>query len=210
VVRKPRADKNGGAVREQTVLGLRARCRARFVPDRHVGTSPVAGLQQPRVRRAQGIEYFTYWTTKSAEWDFHEGPIAVDGKRTPVYDCVKRVNEEIRGLSGVFFGAKVSQVAHTGVLPTGTHAYEAATPVLSLKTEGNGAIVSLLEKGRRRFLAIVNRDFHAAMPLALTFDSSTEVNEVQKDGSTRKIAERDYSKPLEPGDILVLTWRSAD
>ncbi|MBN1293375.1 MAG: beta-galactosidase, partial [Candidatus Latescibacteria bacterium] len=49
---------------------------------------------------AQGIQYFTYWTPKSTRWNFHEGPIDFNGKRTVVYDRVKKVNEEIRNLSG--------------------------------------------------------------------------------------------------------------
>ena len=95
------------------------------------GPYPIPTVEQLRVQAfsdlaygAQCIQYFTYWTPQSKEWDFHEGPIAVDGKRTPTYDRVRQVNEEIRGLSPVFLGAKVLQLGHTGPLPKGTHAYE--------------------------------------------------------------------------------------
>src|SRR4029434_816957 len=69
------------------------------------GPYPIAELEHLRLQvfsdlayGAQGIQYFTYWTPKSAEWNFHQAPIEVDGKRTPVYDRVKQVNSEIRAL----------------------------------------------------------------------------------------------------------------
>ncbi|MDD3108075.1 MAG: beta-galactosidase, partial [Alistipes sp.] len=64
---------------------------------------------------AQGLEYFTYWTPSgNQQFDFREGPIGLDGKRTVVYDRVKALNTELKALSGVFVGAKVISVTHTG------------------------------------------------------------------------------------------------
>ena len=177
---------------------------------------PVATLEHLRLQvfsdlayGAQGIQYFTYWTIKSPVWNFHEAPIGLDGKRTAVYERVKQVNEEIRGLSSVFLGAKVLRLGHTGALPRGTSAYEPAAPIVSLKTEGNGALVSLLENGKRRYLAIVNRDFLAPLPIALTFDGSAKISEIQKDGAARDLTGREYSRPLAPGNLLLLSWEPA-
>ncbi|MDR2039929.1 MAG: hypothetical protein LBQ60_18560 [Bacteroidales bacterium] len=64
---------------------------------------------------AQGLQYFTYWTPRNnTYWDFQHGPIGLDGKRTEVYDLVKEMNEELNRISGVFLGAKVLSVQHTG------------------------------------------------------------------------------------------------
>jgi hypothetical protein len=48
---------------------------------------PIATLEQLRLQvfsnlayGAQGIQYFTYWTSKSDVWNFHEAPIGLDGK----------------------------------------------------------------------------------------------------------------------------------
>src|SRR5437868_3488260 len=73
------------------------------------GPYPIPTIEQLRVQvfsdlayGAQGIQYFTYWTSKSDTWNFHEAPIDVSGKRTAVYDRVKQMNAEIRALSPVF------------------------------------------------------------------------------------------------------------
>jgi hypothetical protein len=177
------------------------------------GPYPVAETEHLRLQvfsnlayGAQGIQYFTYWTVKSPTWNFHQAPIDVDGKRTPVYDRVKQVNTEIRAFSKVFYGAEVLRVGHTGNLPRGTHAYEPASPIAALKTGDGGAVVSLLAKGKQRFLAIINRDLHASMPLALTFTPGARISEVAKDGATRLIEANEFSTVLSPGDLRVLTW----
>jgi len=178
---------------------------------------PIAEIEHLRLQvfsnlayGAQGIQYFTYWTVQSTHWNFHQAPIGVDGKRTAVYGRVKQVNAEIRALSKVFYGAEVVQVGHTGKLPQGTRAYEPAAPIADVKTEGGGAVVSLLAKGKQRFLAIVNRDLHANMPLALTFAPGARISEVSKDGSNRLISSGEFKADLSPGDVRVLSWDAAE
>ena len=71
---------------------------------------------------AQGLQFFTYWTPVNSEgFDYQFGPIGLDGRRTVAYDLVRQVNQEIKALSGVFVGAKVLWVRHTGPkIPRGT------------------------------------------------------------------------------------------
>ena len=71
---------------------------------------------------AQGIQYFTYWTPQGDSfWDYRFGPIGLDGKRTVAYDRVRAMNQELKALSGIFVGAKVISVRHTGDrIPRGT------------------------------------------------------------------------------------------
>jgi hypothetical protein len=177
------------------------------------GPYPVATLEQLRLQvfsnlayGAQGIQYFTYWTFRSNEWNFHEGPIDAEGRRTAVYERVKQVNGELRALSHVFFGARVVQVTHTGALPNGTVRYQAAAPVNRLTTEGTGAIVSLLQKEARRSLVIINRDLHVVMPLVVEFDESTTISEVRKDGPLHRLPNGPYRARLDPGDVAILQW----
>ncbi len=155
---------------------------------------------------AQGIEYFTYWTPpKEAGADFHDAPIGLDGKRTPVYDRVKQLNEELRGLSGVFLGAEVLALGHTGKLPKGTAAYQPEAPVTALKADG-GALVSLLGGEKRRHLVIVNRDFAKPMQLELAWDAATPLARVGKDGKESALPGGRLQASVEPGDALILTW----
>ena len=155
---------------------------------------------------AQGIEYFTYWTPpKGAGADFHDAPIGLDGKRTVVYDRVKQMNEEIRGLSGVFLGSQVLALGHTGTLPKGTAAYKPEAPITVLKTDG-GALVSLLGREARRHLVIVNRDFTRPMALEVAWEAATPLARVGKDGGESALPGGQFRASVEPGDALILTW----
>lgn len=156
---------------------------------------------------AQVLQYFTYWTPGvNPSWDFHHAPIGLDGRRTAVYDRVKQVNQEIQGLAGVFLGAKVISVSHTGKqVPEGTRRLDKlAKPILALETGESGAIVSILEKANRRFMVIVNRDFQHPMPLVMVTDET--VHRVQKDGSLVKANAYEHTLEIDPGDLIVYTW----
>jgi hypothetical protein len=159
---------------------------------------------------AQAIQYFTYWTSHSTVWNFHQGPIDTDGKRTPTYDRVKQINAEIQALRGAFLGSRVLSVGHTGAaIPAGTTRYTPVGPVKSLETEGAGAVVSMLERGDRRFLAVVNRDIHNAMPLAIAFEPAAKVMAAGRDGTLKPVDVSGVTQStLEPGDIALFVWQA--
>jgi hypothetical protein len=158
---------------------------------------------------AQGLQYFTYWTTKSDTWDFHEGPILPDGTRSATYDRVREVNRELQALRAVFLGSRVGSIGHTGTtLPAGTRRYEPAAPVKSLKTEGQGAVVSVLSKGDRRFLVVVNRDINQPMRLEVTFDPQAAVRPVKKDATLGEPLGASHAFTLAPGDAAIFTWHT--
>jgi len=177
---------------------------------RHYGYAPatVANLREQvfsdLAYGAQAIEYFTYWASPGLSDD---APIDSHGKRTAVYDHVKQVNAEIRALSPVFLGSKVLWTRHTGdPLPPGATRFKPKPPVDGLSTEGTGAVVSLLEKTRQRFLVIVNRDIERPMSLRVLLDPTTAASEIRKDGSTHPIGSREFSAQCEPGDLRILCW----
>lgn len=155
---------------------------------------------------AQGLQYFTYWTQKSDTWDFHDGPILNDGKRSVVYDRVRDLNRELHAVRGVFLGASVVSVGHTGAaLPAGTRRYEPAAPVRSLATEGEGAVVSLLAKGDSRRLLVVNRDINKPMRLDVRFDAGAGVRPVRKNGTFAPPV-ADHASEVAPGDAEIFVW----
>jgi hypothetical protein len=178
------------------------------------GAYPVPTVAHLRVQAysnlaygAQGLQYFTYWTTKSDTWDFHEGPILPDGKRSATYDRVREVNREVQALRTVFLGAKVESVGHTGATPpVGTRRYEAAPPVRSLSTHGQGAAVSVLSKGDRRFLVIVNRDINQPTRLELAFDPRAGVRRVNKAAELTDPAGAANELEVAPGDAAIFAW----
>lgn len=177
------------------------------------GPYPIPTLAQLRLQiysnlayGAQAIQYFTYWTPSDATWDFNNAPINPEGKRTIVYDRIKEVNKEIKKLSTVFVGSKVISVTHTGSnIPSGTLRFsKPPSPILNLKTDGIGAIVSVLKKGDISYLAIVNRDFKNPMKLYLECDP--KVNRVAKDGIVTPANIYQNQSEINPGDIAIYMW----
>ena len=132
---------------------------------------------------AQGIQYYRYWTIKSSRWDFHDGPIDSNGKRSVVYDRVKQINEEVRNLSGVFAGSQVLHVGHAGnVTSTGTKPSRIMPPFTNIDIKNHEAIVSWLEKGSRKFLVVVNFSLEGNMMLHIGTENGSTVKRVDKNG----------------------------
>lgn len=175
---------------------------------------PVATVGQIRLQMysnlaygAQALQYFTYWNPQiSSSWDFHHAPIGLDDKRTEVYDRIQFVNQELQNLAGVFMNASLISVAHTGKqIPAGTKRMtKPPAPVRILETGDGGAVVSVLEKGSRRYLVIVNRDFQHPMKLVLEADES--VKRVLKNGTLVSASVYTPAIEVDPGDAAIYTW----
>jgi hypothetical protein len=155
---------------------------------------------------AQGIQYFTYWTPLDTVWKFNNAPITLEGKRSDVYDRIKQVNSEIQKLSGVFLGSRVVSIFHTGnTIPSGTKPLNSLPqPIKVLKTEGTGAVVSVLENGANSFLVIVNRDFRHSMKLSIECDK--KVKKILKDGSAIPADVYMQTMSVDPGDVVIFMW----
>ena len=120
---------------------------------------------------AQAIEYFTYWTPKPTdEWDFHDAPISIDGRRTKNYALVKRMNQELHGLLPLFDKAEVLTVNHMVKIPEGTTKLQRTPPnIKKLRITGRqGAIVSTFQKDGHLYMAIVNKDYQDDMELYIS------------------------------------------
>lgn len=159
---------------------------------------------------AQTIQYFTYWTPPAnPTWDFHSAPIDRQGKRTVVYDRVKKVNAELKNLSPVFVGSRVDKIGHTGSrLPLGTQRYEPIWPVIELAAE-SGAVVSHLAAGDRRYLVVVNRNFQEPMDIAVKLDPAARASLVNKDGQLHPVTAHPYQAVVPAGDVAIFAWTAA-
>jgi hypothetical protein len=148
---------------------------------------------------AQGLEYWSYRMSQG----LRSAPVGLDGKRTVVYDRIKQVNAEIQNLSGVFAGAKVVSVNHTGtVIPRGTSRLTKLPQVIKVfETEGEGALVSTLENGENTFFVIVNRSLEKSMPFIIFGDNS--LKKVLKDGTIVSASNYSSKSELDPGDMTV-------
>ena len=155
---------------------------------------------------AQALQYFTYWGFSPTWMDFQGAPMTIGGKRTVIYDRLKVVNAELQQRAGVFLDSKVVSVAHTGnTIPQGTKPLgELPSAIKTLEMGGDGAIVSLMEKGNRQFLIIVNRDCEKRMKLLIEVDE--KVNRVQKDATLIPASSYEAVTEIDPGDAMIFTW----
>jgi hypothetical protein len=178
------------------------------------GPYPVPTIPQMRLQvysdlayGAQGIQYFTYWTPLDTVWKFNRGPITPEGKRTQVYDRIKIINNEIKNLSAIFLNARVVSVAHTGkTIPVGTKPLVSLPePFNVLKTEGTGAVVSVLKNIDNNFLVVVNRDFIKSM--MLTVECDAKVKKVLKDGKLVPASVYNNTIEVDPGDVAIYMWK---
>lgn len=137
---------------------------------------------------AQGLQYFVYQNQSS-----------------PVYTVVKQMNEEIQNYAKVFLNAKVLSVTHTGkTIPIRTTRFSQAPAVIKhFETGDAGAVVSVLEKGRKRFFVVVNRDINNTLPVTIEVDKS--VRKVTKTGTINKVEGR-VMENLPAGDALIYMW----
>lgn len=155
---------------------------------------------------AQGLQYFTYWQPVSPAEDFRGGPITLEGRRTAVYDDIKILNQEIRNLSGVFYGSKVKLLQYTGKkIPSGTMRLTTLPePLKLIETGGKSALVSVLENGNQRFIVMVNMDYKEKMSLTLMGNDS--LKRVLKDGTIVPASVYANTIEVEAGDMVVYTY----
>lgn len=162
----------------------------------------LAGLRlQTYVNLAYGAQGIEYWSFRG-----FGSPLDAQGKRTVVYDRLQKVSNEIQNLSGVFMGAKLISVSHTGLnIPNETKRLrELPAPIRVLETVGEGAVVSILENGKNTFLVVVNRDFENPMKLIISTDET--VKKVLKDGTLIPASEYTSATEVEAGDAAIYMY----
>ena len=119
---------------------------------------------------AQAIQYFTYWNPRGEEgFNYHDAPISREGKKTNTYYLVQQMNRELKTVSKLFYGAKVTSVRHMKIIPQGC-AKQNTIPVNlnSLKiVSSKGAIISQFEKNGHTYLAVVNKNHWDEMTLLI-------------------------------------------
>jgi hypothetical protein len=154
---------------------------------------------------AQAIQHFTYWTPESTVWNFHQAPIEKDGKRTATYDVARQINAEIRGLSKVFLGGRVVTVGHLGGVPRGAKAFEPAADLPEVHADGP-ALISVVEKGAKRHLVVVNRALKGDRRVEITFRAGMTVTRIQKNGEGLAVKEGKIEVVISPGDVAIFQW----
>ena len=177
------------------------------------GSYPVPTLASLRLQLysdlaygAQCLQYFTYWNPIDVTFDYRFAPIAVNGKRTFIYDLVKQMNQEVQQVAGVFIGAKVESVRHLGDrMPYGIMRLTTLPKGFNIiDTHGAHALVSQLNNDGHRYVVIQNCELEKSM--MLTIDLAPSVKRVLKDGSIINPNLYDTTTRLDPGDIQIYTY----
>ena len=153
---------------------------------------------------AAGLQYFTYWTPgPGSDFNYHDGPITSDGKRTPMYDSVKALNLELQARAGVFAGSVATDVCFTGDnIPSGTKPMETLPQGVSkLDTHGGRLLVSRLEKDGKVFLVLVSTSIESPVTLDIAF--SRRVREIDRAGKYLPAVKTPGTYTVEPGNELI-------
>lgn len=154
---------------------------------------------------AQGLIYYDYRTDhrdiRKSKLMIHGHALAADGKRTTVYERVRRVNLELQRRAFVFLGSDVKSVRHTGKdIPLGvTRLCQKDLPpwVRQLETPDGGAVVSRLVNGEKEYLVIVNRSAERELTLKIKFAQG--VTYIRPDGTRLNAALYTDEYWLDPG-----------
>lgn len=165
-------------------------CCTKFEPEQATPTLETLRLQMYTnlAYGAQGLQYYVY-----------------QGPSSPLYNSVKQLNKEIQNFAKVFLNAKTTSITHTGrTIPFNTKRFENPPPVIRKFLTGDaGAVVSVLEKGNRKFFVVVSRDINNPLPVTIEVDPS--VRKVTKTGTLEPV-KGTVTEQVPPGDILVYTW----
>ncbi len=166
---------------------------------------------------AQSIQYYAYW----GWWNTSSSSPIFNGQRTPVYDIVKQVNQEIKDLSGVFLNATVLQVRHyvmnsLGLTtpPTGTTSFSfanrpasAQSAITSFSATGTYAlVVSFLQNDNRTYMVVINRNLMGGANATINIGCAPHVRRIKKDGTEEMPPTGNQT--LAPCDMWIFGWNN--
>lgn len=130
---------------------------------------------------AQGIQYFAYATPAHYDkYDFHDGPLLRNGKKSSTYKLVKKMNAELKPVASLFWQSKVTDIEHRKCV------------------DGN-ILVSHFQKGDRRYTCFVNKS--ADKDVTVSLRPGNYAWRVRK--NLKKESVKSYYK-LSAGDILIM------
>lgn len=131
---------------------------------------------------AQGIQYFAYATPQpTKQFDFHDGPLLRNGKKSNTYDLVKRMNTELKSVATLFWGSEIIDIEHR-------------------KCVDGEVVVSHFKKGGKKYTCYVNKS--AEENVTVNIRTWHYAHRVLKDLQTENVRSKYV---LSAGDILILS-----
>lgn len=149
---------------------------------------------------AQAIQYFTYKLPTDKTYSFHDAPIDAKDRKTKTYPLVKQMNNELKKVSSLFYGAKIESIGHLINIPSGCQKAKIPQNIKNLSVKGQaGAVVSVFTNNGHKYLAIVNKDYVSTMTLKITAKNNAVKN------ISKQLVENSLksSYTVQPGDIVL-------
>ncbi len=149
---------------------------------------------------ARGIMYFTYTTPPpDTTWNWHDAIIDENGKPSPKYEQVKRINGEIRKLAPTLMKLNSVAVYHTGDAPDGAKALP-KDGLISIDG-GDFVIGQFNSDNGRKYAMFVNKSFTDTANAQIRFSQRVRLFEVSPEsGRGRALVVSDDG----PGSV----WRA--
>jgi len=136
---------------------------------------------------AQGIQYFSYSTPEPTEqYDFHDGPLLRNGKKSRTYSLVKKMNAELKPVASLFWQSKVTGIEHRRCI-------------------GGEVVVSHFQKNGERYTCFVNKS--AEKDVTVSLRPREYAQRIRKDLKAESVKPY-YTLPA--GDILILKMKSEE
>ncbi|MDE6008592.1 MAG: hypothetical protein K2G90_05225 [Muribaculaceae bacterium] len=135
---------------------------------------------------SQGIIYYTISHDPTRQTEFKTAPLDINGNKTPIWDAMKKINQEIQNLSNVFLGCKVIDVWHTGEkIPEGTSPLiTLPDPLTQFKSQSEGVVLSQISNKGKRYFIIVNHDIHNSQNIKIK--SKVKISRLTQNGNLKK------------------------
>ncbi len=162
----------------------------------------------------KGLLWFTYWTPPDGRMEWSHAMIGPDGKRTPQYDMIKRVNVRVQAIGSELLKAEsiaAYQLGKSTMDPTPPPPPLTDAP---LKIEGDAELtIGLFRVAGKHLALIANRDCAkpAEVKATLNAQSAEMFNAAERSyaganavGNSSKKAT--VTLQLPPGDAVLLRW----
>lgn len=157
---------------------------------------------------AQGLEYWTYRQCRnipSADFEYLDGALTLDGKRTKVWNYIRNVNAEIKKYRNVFLGAELIDVVHTGpkrYRDTRQMPVSGFGPFIQVWNEGKGVLVSHLRNSGEDYYVVVSHDVEKRERISFDLRRGIKLQQVSGGKMMRGDGKR-KSLTLQPGGYAI-------
>ena len=131
---------------------------------------------------AQGIQYFGYATPQpTKQFDFHDGPLLRNGKKSRTYDLVKSMNAELKSVATLFWESEITNIEHR-------------------RCFDGEVVVSHFRKGNKKYTCYVNKS--AEENVTVNIRTRQYAHRVLKNLQTENVRSKYV---LSAGDMLILS-----